>query len=510
MKTQLAQQLQRSFRRALRRQIPDFWSGRRQFIRQFAGLSGGVLLGQSVLSELAKKPKVLVVGAGIAGLSAAHHLKKAGIKADVYEASNRYGGRMMTLRNYFGPGLTTEIGGEFIDAYHEDILALSKEFDLEIYDLRADDPSLHESLYFGGKHYSEEDLAQAIRPFIPQFYSSLEKLPQDLEEISYHQAANWEELDQLSIPQYLDSIGMTGWIKDFYHSSMSGYYTMDAAEQSAINLFLLLGLPAPEDADKDQEDLTEIFKIRGGSQALTEALGKSLKNQLELGHALTEIIKNPDGQYVAVFEHQGKTKKVKADYLILTLPFTKLRAVKTTGFEWSPVKGKCIRELGYGNGGKILYGVKERIWRKHRSHGGFNSDLPAFSGWDSSRLQAGEAGSLTVFGGSNIGHDAAILSSSEILNKYTPGLEAIWPGFQAATNGKMHQFSWENYPFNLGSYTAYKVGQWASFGGAEKEPEGNIHFAGEHCSVIFQGYMNGGAYSGRVAAESILKKITQP
>lgn len=509
MKTQLAQQLQRSFRRALRRQVPDFCSGRRQFIHQFSALSGGLVLGQSILPDLAKKPKIVVVGAGIAGLSATHHLKKAGIKAQLFEASNRYGGRMMTLRNYFAPGLTTELGGEFIDAYHEDMLALAKEFKLEIYDLREDDSSLHETLYFGGKHYTDEDLTQAIEPFIPKFRASLEKLPADLEQISYRNASDWKDLDQLSIPQYLDSIGMTGWLKDFYHSSMSGYYTMDAAEQSAINLFLLLGLPEPDQKEEEKEDLTEIFKIRGGSQALTDALGKSLEDQLELGYALTEIIKNPDGQYTVVFDHRGKSKKVKADYLILTLPFTKLREVKTTGFEWSPIKGQCIRELGYGNGGKILYGVKERIWRKHHAHGGFNTDFSAYSGWDSSRLQVGEAGSLTVFGGSNIGHDAAQMSLPEILNKYTPGLDTIWPGFQAALNGKMHKFSWEDYHFNLGSYTAYKVGQWASFGGAEKETEGNIHFAGEHCSVVFQGYMNGGAYSGRMAAESVLNKITQ-
>ena len=507
MKTHLAHLMQRSFQRALQRSAPDYWRSRRQFVRQFTGLSAGVLMGQSLWPEMAKKPKVLIIGAGIAGLSAAHQLKKAGIKAHLYEASNRFGGRMMTLRNYFGPGLTTELGGEFIDAYHEDMLALAKEFNLEIYDLRKDEASLEQSLYFGGKRYTEADLSKAIEPFIPQFRASLEKLPEDFEQISYHNADSWRSLDQLSIPQYLDSIGVKGWLKDFYHSNMSSYYTMDAAEQSVINLFLLLGLPAVGHENEEQEEVAEVFKIRGGSQALTEALAKSLEGQIKLGHALTELIKHPDGTYTAVFEQHGKPKKIKAGYLILTLPFTKLREVKTTGFQWSPVKGKCIQELGYGNGGKILFGLNERIWRKQGYQGGFNTDLPAYSGWDSSRMQPGDLASLTVFGGSNIGHDAANLTQNEIIDKYLPGLEQMWPGFKAATNGKMHKFSWENYPFNLGSYTAYKTGQWARFGGAEKESEGNILFAGEHCSVIFQGYMNGGAYSGRVAAEKLLFEL---
>jgi len=95
----------------------------------------------------------------------------------------------------------------------------------------------------------------------------------------------------------------------------------------------------------------------------------------------------------------------------------------------------------------------------------------------------------------------------EIREKYLPGIETLWPGLKAATNGKLHKFSWETYLFNLGSYTAYKTGQWSAFGGVEKEPEGSIYFAGEHCSVIFQGYMNGGAYSGRVAAEQVVQQL---
>lgn len=507
MKPHLTKMLQRSFSNALRRADPEYYHLRRSFMRQFAGLSAGVFMGQSLLPVPPTKSKTIIVGAGIAGLSAAHHLKKAGIVAPIYEASNRYGGRMMTLRNYFGPGLTTEVGGEFIDANHTDMLDLAKAYHLDIYDLRKDDPELQESLYFDGHKRSDEELTEAIRPFIPKFRASLERLPQDLEQLSYRDCATWKDIDQMSIPEYLDSIGMQGWLKKFYHSNMSGYYTMDAAEQSAINMFLLLGLPKPGEENAEQEDLTEIFKIQGGSQALTDAMGKAMEGQIHLGYALTEIIKHPDGKFSAVFEHLEKFKTVHADQLILTLPFTKLREVKTTGFSWSAAKGQCIRELGYGNGGKILFGINERIWRKHGSHGGFNTDFPAYSGWDSSRLQSGDLASLTVFGGGNIGHDAAQLSMEEIREKYLPGLETLWPGFKAATNGKLHKFSWETYLFNLGSYTAYKTGQWSAFGGVEKEPEGNIYFAGEHCSVIFQGYMNGGAYSGRVAAEEVVEKM---
>jgi monoamine oxidase len=151
--------------------------------------------------------------------------------------------------------------------------------------------------------------------------------------------------------------------------------------------------------------------------------------------------------------------------------------------------------------------MNERIWRNYGSHGGMVADIPAYSTWDSSRLQPGPAGTLTIFGGASIGDDAANLRASEIKEKYLPGLEAIWPGFEKAGSNTLHKFSWQDYYFNLGSYTSYKVGQWSAFGGIEKEPEGNIFFAGEHCSIQFQGYMNGGAQTGRLAAEQVLNQI---
>ena len=76
-------------------------------------------------------------------------------------------------------------------------------------------------------------------------------------------------------------------------------------------------------------------------------------------------------------------------------------------------------------------------------------------------------------------------------------------------NNKKLVFNWSSYPYSLGGYSAYKVGQWSTIAGNEKEPINNLFFAGEHCSEDFQGYMNGGAETGRLAAEGIMKKIQQ-
>ena len=99
-------------------------------------------------------------------------------------------------------------------------------------------------------------------------------------------------------------------------------------------------LQLPDEAQNETEDQSEVFKINGGSQALTHAMNKSLEDQIKMGYSLIEIHKNKENSYTAVFEYLGAKKVVKADYLILAIPFTKLREVKTIGFNWSNRNGE--------------------------------------------------------------------------------------------------------------------------------------------------------------------------
>jgi monoamine oxidase len=102
-----------------------------------------------------------------------------------------------------------------------------------------------------------------------------------------------------------------------------------------------------------------------------------------------------------------------------------------------------------------------------------------------------------------LGHD----SPERQLNRLIVGLERAFPGARDARTERVVRFHWPTHPFSKGSYACYKVGQWTSIGGAEGETVGKLFFAGEHCSSDFQGYMNGGAESGRVAAHAVLAML---
>lgn len=499
MKNPILWPLRQAFLAANRASGDPLFSGRRAFLRQSAQLGlGGALLTTPWLRRLGTPPRISIIGGGIAGLNAAYQLQKMGLDSTIYEASSRVGGRMMTAKNVMGPGLTTDIGGEFVDGNHEDILALLKDFELPYYDLRTD-KNQKSSLFFNGKIRNGRDIEQTIKKLLPKLKADAVNLPADLNAISYQKADAWHYLDQLSITEYLDKIGMTGWVKKYFTASFSSVYTMNASEQSAVNLFLLLGTFT----DAETEDQSEIFKIIGGSQTLTDALGQKLAPQTQLNHELLEIQLSAKGTYTLLFKTAKHNLTFETDYLILALPFTILRKVKIVGFEWPDVKKRAIQEMGYGNGGKCILGVNQRVWTKTGASGGLQTDLSLGGGWDSSRMQPYENGSFTVFGGGKPGLMIQEQQQEDLVNTFVPELDKAFPGFAKTYNGKVFKFSWQNYPHNLGSYSSYKTGQWSTFGGVEAEPVGKIFFAGEHCDIEFQGYMNGGARSGRKAAESL-------
>src|SRR5262249_20425751 len=81
--------------------------------------------------------------------------------------------------------------------------------------------------------------------------------------------------------------------------------------------------------------------------------------------------------------------------------------------------------------------------------------------------------------------------------------DTVFPGVMAASNGKVARMHWPTYPLTKASYSAYKVGQYTGIAGSEIERVGNLHFCGEHTSLDAQGYMEGGALTGAMAAQEV-------
>lgn len=246
--------------------------------------------------------------------------------------------------------------------------------------------------------------------------------------------------------------------------------------------------------------------VRGGNRRIADEIARRLEDQVRLDHRLVALRGRGAG-YTLTFERRGGgVVEEPADYVILAIPFTILREVDI-GLDWPAFKWRAIRELGYGTNAKLMLGFRERLWRQPVHSGETYSDEPFQICWDNGRGQPGVPGGLTLFVGGRAGVALGQGTSGDQAGRLLPGAERVFPGLTAAHNGRAVRWHWPTDPFVKASYSCYKPGQWTTIRGAEGRPAAGVYFAGEHCSLDSQGYMNGGAETGRVAARAILRRI---
>jgi monoamine oxidase len=479
----------------------DSGFSRREFVKGALALGAASMIPACVKGK--DGPRIAIVGAGIAGLHAAHVLAKGGLRADVYEAGARVGGRILTLRNIVAPGLYTEAGGEFIDSTHTDMLSLAREMGLAIKDgLGPEHSSLIDNAWlFGGRPRSEAEVAAAVRDLTAGIQIDIGGLPDD---ISAGATGRVAELDRMSLEEYFDRRGVTGWLRDLLIAAYVSEFGLDAGRQSCLNLLTLVSLDVTDGRFRIFGDSDERFRIEGGNQALTDALAARYESSLRLNHRLEAIGADGEG-YRLSFQGPGGAVERPADAVILALPFTLLRSVDFR-LELPGAKRKCIAELDYGTNSKLFLGFSSRPWRKAGFSGSFFTDQSIQCGWDHTKVQPGPSGGITIFQGGTAGMELARGGPAAQADEMSATLDQVFPGSKAARNGSVGAFHWPTYPLSLGSYACYQPGQWTGLAGEEGKPVGNLFFAGEHCSIDFQGYMNGGAITGRMAAEAILAK----
>jgi monoamine oxidase len=159
-----------------------------------------------------------------------------------------------------------------------------------------------------------------------------------------------------------------------------------------------------------------------------------------------------------------------------------------------------------------INGTVSRVWRSDASglpapsNGSFYTDVGFQTLWEESRAQPGEAGILTNF----LGGKAGLVEENVALETFRTGLAKMSPKMAESLDpAAVASFFWARYPFTLGSYASAKPGQYTTFFDVAAEPalDGRLQFAGEHTSVEYCGYMNGGVESGNRAAAALVETL---
>ncbi len=483
---------------------------RRELLRR-AGAAGLGLtaLGRFAPAARAAVTRVVVVGAGLAGLTCAYRLKQAGVVASVYEASGRVGGRCWTGRGVFDEGQIYEHGGELIDNGHLQLKQLVQELGFDLDNLIQAEAAGTEMLgYFDGQPYSFEAMTDDLKTIWQQLHK-------DVSAASYPTLYNLStergrELDRMSIADWIQAYvpgGLASRLGQLLDVAYNIEYGAESSVQSSLNMLYLLGYVGPGQFRTFGKS-NEKFHVRGGNDQVASALGALLAGQIQTGSELVAIKLNPGGSYTLTFKAGSGTQTVAADRVVLALPFSILRSsVDYSKAGFNALKTTAIEELGMGANSKLHVQFTQRYWSTLGCNGETYSDRGYQNTWEVSRAQPGRSGILVDYTGGNVGASFGQGTPSSRAQQFLQQIEPVLPGLSQYWNGRATVDFWTGYPWTKGSYSYWKVGQYTKFAGAEREISGAVHFCGEHTSIDFQGYLNGAVETGERAADEVLDAL---
>jgi monoamine oxidase len=383
---------------------------RRQLLGGTAAAAGLALVGCRPFAPPSPRParsgggpRVVIVGGGIAGLTAGYRLHQRGMSVRVLEGQDRAGGRMYSQRGLFPEGQVAELGGELIDTSHFHIRRLAEELAIPLDDFAFDDLSLDLDVpFFDGRRLTEPEVVRAFVPVSRRMVWDRATLAGSW--VSHREPGGGERLDRTPLSQWLDGAGAEPWLRKLLDVAYTTEYGLETAEQSALNLLLLLDpnpLPFRIFGESDER-----FHVRGGNDLIPTALAERLGDRVETGTRAEAVSRRPDGSYAVAVRRGGTSETVAADHVVIAVPFTLLRGEGGIRLDESlripEVQRRAIRELGYGTNSKLMVGFARRLWRApelpYHSNGSTLTDLPYQLCWETSRLQPGASGILTNFG----------------------------------------------------------------------------------------------------------------
>jgi len=466
----------------------------------------------------ATAPRIAIVGGGIAGLNAALVLADKNVSATIYEAGTRIGGRMHSdTSGYFSNGQVSEYCGELIDTGHQTIRALARRFNLATVDLLAAEPSGSTDTYhFLGADYPVAQADADFHQIAPTLKSQLKAAGYPTTYAS--STAMGRRLDAMSVYDWIENYvpnGHSSNLGRFLDAAYNEEYGAETRDQASLNLLYLLGYQTGQQFSIFGAS-DERFHISGGNERLPQAVASYLGGQnIKLGWAMQSIRTNTDGTISMAFSTPGANQTVTADHVILCMSFAVLRNLDTSGAGFDNLKKTAITQLGSGRNAKLNMQFSSRYWNAQGSNGTVYTDLGIQNTWDVTRGQSGSTGILVDYSGGNVAggfagstpYSNAANNPKQVkaaVNQVLAKLENVFPGITQQWNGKASLSVPFLDPLLKCSYSYFRIGQYTGFSGYEKAQQGNIHFAGEHCSTDFQGYMEGGASEGARAANEVL------
>jgi len=445
-----------------------------------------------------KKKKVVIVGAGMAGLVAAYELLQAGHDPIILEARQRVGGRVYTVRDPFSDGLHAEAGAMRLPLGHKLTLAYVEKFKLETYPFTMGNPKAY--IHLQGKKVRAAD-------FDPSQYdydvTSKEKgiKPQELvdealrplkELLAQKGESAWDEIvpkyDEFSTREFLEQAGLSEGVIELFGILSNNESRMN---YSFVEYF----------RSEVEHGFSHMVQIKGGTDRLPRAFLPQLADRIHYGTKMIAIEQSPESATIHYQTRAGKFS-VSGDHVILTVPFPVLRHVEVNP-AFSHRKQRAIRELNYDASGKIFFQCKRRFWEEDDGifGGGTLTDTPVRNIYYPEHGR--ETGRGVLIASYTWAQDAQRWQSLSKEDRLTQALEDVAEVHPQVLKEFEVGFShmWHDDEFAGGAFALFEPEQQTLLHESIIQAEGRIHFAGEHAALSHR-WIQGAVESGvRTALE---------
>lgn len=445
--------------------------------------------------------RAVVVGAGLAGLTAAHDLRTAGWEVVVVEARDRVGGRVFTRYGQtdgvaFDPGLHAEGGGESIDDNHDQLLALLRTYGIGT-EKREADREAKGLVHYQGQVIPLADFVTlrggAVATDYARFGDELKRLADAHRVDPEHpdQAVDAAALDNQSMAGFLDGLALVPEARFIVEHENVALY---ATELDELSMLFVAQQTAVTEGVPDGS--AETMRISGGNSTLPEAMAAALGDSLITGAPVTAISHDDHGVTVTAGD-----RVVHAAHVVLAVPPPPLRSVRFDPPLPAALQA-AIAGLDLGPAAKVTTQYRAPFWRDSGRSGLSVADLTYRISWDATDSYVASAGLLSSFTTGANARALASMSDPARIALVQGEIDQVYVGAKDRQAGAAATMAWPNEVFTGGGYAAYRPGQLSAFWGPLRDGTARIHLAGEHTEAL-AGYMESAVRSGHRAAATI-------
>ncbi len=439
---------------------------------------------------------VVVVGAGLAGLTAARELAGAGLDVRVIEARDRVGGRNLSQSVGDHPEDIVEVGGQWVGPTQHEVLALANELGIGTYPTHATGKNLFET--DRGKLKRYRGTIPMLGPLVMVDYGRADlKLKRLIKRVSAEapwEAEDADRLDEQSFATWIRGAARTRTAREALATACRAVFSVEPADVSLLHVLFYAASAGGWDDLLDTEGGAQQDRLAGGTQQLSIRMAEELGDRVELSAPVRAIRAEADGVV---------TGEVRARRAIVAVPPTLAGRI-----EYDPplpaARDQLTQRMPMGSVIKCMAVYEEPFWRDDGLSGqAVSLPGPAQVVFDNTPPN-GSPGLIGFLEGREA-RELGALPETERRDAVLKGFQRLF-GRRAGHPRLYVEKDWSTEPYSRGCYAGVLgPGAWTAYGRALREPVGRIHWAGTETATTWMGYMDGAIQSGKRAAAEVMR-----